>query len=147
MRATISTWLWAGVLWLTICDTCGFAQAKMAMTPMDAGTRLGEAAKSGDLAEIKSLLAAGVPVNMPNNRTCTPLHEAAIAGRKEVAAFLIEQGADVNARTMPNFWSTWGPNATNCTVLQFAAWHGRRAIVELLLDHGVDLRLDGQFNG
>lgn len=54
----------------------------------------------------------------------TPLHLAAFHGHKEVVEFLLEHGAEVNART-----TAW------VTPLHFAAQIGNREVVELLLAH------------
>jgi len=43
-------------------------------------------------------LAAGADVNAKNRAENTPLHYAAVEGRKEIAELLIAKGADVNAR-------------------------------------------------
>jgi ankyrin repeat protein len=58
----------------------------------------------------------------------TPLHSAALAGRKEVAEFLISKGADVNAHT--------SRRAGNRNPLHYAAMRGDKGIVELLIDQG-----------
>ena len=43
-------------------------------------------------------LAAGTDVNAKGKNGWTPLHRAAIYGRKEIAELLIAAGADVNAK-------------------------------------------------
>lgn len=66
------------------------------------GERLAAAAKDGDAAEAQRLLAAN-----PGLARCTtfgnlnsPLHVAAAKGHHEIAALLLENGADVNARNI-----------------------------------------------
>jgi cytohesin len=52
----------------------------------------------GDIEAVKEFLAAGVDVNAKNDWGETPLHRAAVKGRKEMAELLIAKGADVNAK-------------------------------------------------
>lgn len=61
--------------------------------------RLIEAAKRGDLAEIRSLLRdhAGL-INQRDQTGATALHYAAFAGHRSVVEELVRQGADINAR-------------------------------------------------
>jgi ankyrin repeat protein len=64
-----------------------------------------------------------------------PLHIAAIHGRIEVAALLLERGADVNARCLGG-----------ATPLHYTSWKGQVEMATFLLDHGADLRaLDPEF--
>ena len=57
-----------------------------------------DAASSGDLTALRTILAAGQErVAEPDDGGYTPLHKAAYAGQVEAAAFLIAQGADVDA--------------------------------------------------
>ncbi len=56
------------------------------------------AARQGDLAKVKVLVEAGVPVDCKNRYGITPLYYAAWGGSEEVARFLISKGADVNVR-------------------------------------------------
>ena len=51
----------------------------------------------GDIETVKQHLAAGVDVNAKNKVGGTPLHYAALEGRKEIVELLIAKGADVNA--------------------------------------------------
>ena len=53
----------------------------------------------GDIEAVKQHLAAGVDVNAKNKVGGTPLHFAALEGRKEVVELLIAKGADVNVKT------------------------------------------------
>nr|BAJ88920.1 predicted protein [Hordeum vulgare subsp. vulgare] len=67
------------------------------------GERLAAAARDGDAAEVRRLLAAD-----PGLARCTatfgnlssPLHLAATKGHHEIAAVLLEKGADANARNV-----------------------------------------------
>jgi ankyrin repeat protein len=56
------------------------------------------AAKRGDAAAVKSLIAKGANVNARTNYGATALHFAADRGHLEVIKVLVEAGADVNAK-------------------------------------------------
>jgi outer membrane protein assembly factor BamB len=65
----------------------------------DRGEELRDAALAGDVAKVRGLLDAGVPVDAPAPRHGqTPLLLAAGKGRLDVVRLLVERGADVNAR-------------------------------------------------
>ncbi len=64
-------------------------------------------------------------INGPDSSGHTPLENAAINGQIKVAAFLLDHGADVNAR--------------GGTALFAATGAGNRAMVEFLLAHGADV--------
>ncbi len=85
---------------------------------------LGNAAKSGDIAEINRLLDEGADVN--ESGLASPLFYAIQQGHIEAARILIKRGADVNAV------SAWG------TPIHEAAKRGNAEIVALLLQKGVD---------
>ena len=53
---------------------------------------LHKAARAGDLKQVETLIADGVPVNARDSLGGTPLHDAAWAGEKDVAAYLIGHG-------------------------------------------------------
>jgi ankyrin repeat protein len=64
---------------------------------------LHEAAKEGDLAKVKSLIAEGSDANIADENGTTSLHWAADRGYKDVVELLISKGADVNSETYPKF--------------------------------------------
>jgi outer membrane protein assembly factor BamB len=65
----------------------------------DRGEALRDAALAGDIAQVRALLDAGVPVDAPAPRHGqTALILAAGKGRLDVVRLLVERGADVNAR-------------------------------------------------
>jgi ankyrin repeat protein len=77
----------------------------------------------GDTAKVQALLKAdpGLASRRHSNGD-TPLHCAALYGRRDVAALLLANGADVNAK---------GHEGT--TPLYNAVWNNHEAVVELLL--------------
>jgi ankyrin repeat protein len=78
--------------------------------------RLHHAARSGDLEEIKMLLAEGLPINAFDHMSRTPLHCAAIGGHIPAVRYLIDVGADVNAHGEERIGETpLGQVAANCT--------------------------------
>ena len=58
----------------------------------------------------------------------TPLHVAAVSNAPEVAAVLIEHGADINAKGLEGH-----------TPLHLAAWHNAREVAEVLIEHGANI--------
>jgi ankyrin repeat protein len=82
------------------------------------------------------LIDAGAPVDEPaaNDMRVTPLHSAAASGQLEIARWLLERGASVDARQHGGY-----------TPLHAAAHNGDLPLVELLLAHGAErtLRTDG----
>lgn len=85
------------------------------------------AANDGKLETVKKLVAAGAEVQHPG---WTALHYAVIQGFPDVVAFLLEKGADVNAKA---------PNGQ--TALMMAASRNKADIVELLKAKQPDLAL------
>ena len=86
-----------------------------------------EAASEGNIEAVKQHLAAGADVNVQSDfRKYTPLHEAIVGRKLEVANFLIEKGANVNMMD-----DTFG------TPLDIAIMYGGMTeIVDLLRKHG-----------
>ena len=94
--------------------------------PQGGYTPLLFAARVGDLASAKLLVAAGADVNdqPPYGTSATVV--AAHSGHRAVAAFLLAQGADPNAAD------------AGYTALHAAILHKDAALVRALLDHGAD---------
>jgi ankyrin repeat protein len=112
----------AGLLAVLAFVTLG-AQAP-APTPQE---RMYAAIRAGDTPAVAALLQDGAGVNMKDRRGgATPLMNAAAFGSIETMRLLIENGADVNARS-----------AGNATALMWAATD--LAKVRLLLDKGADV--------
>lgn len=127
-------------------------------------------AAENDTNAIARLIGNGTDVNrIENNQACTPLHWAARCNRREAAEFLIEHGADVNARdytgmTPLHYAALCGHcemvemllnkkaqvNAFDCqglTPLHLAAQYGHVKAVEVLLTYGADLSAKTSYCG
>jgi len=90
------------------------------------------AAKLGDLAKIKGLLATDAGLVHANDTDgSTPLHCAAWKGHLETVAFLLSAGADVDAHNSNEHWGT--------TPLHAAAHANQAGIAKLLIEHGADV--------
>ncbi|MGV8122623.1 MAG: ankyrin repeat domain-containing protein [Candidatus Xenobiia bacterium LiM19] len=88
-----------------------------------------KAVREGDCAAIQQLLATEPSlVKVKDSAGYTPLHWAAIDGRKDVVALLAAKGADVNAR-----------NPQGATPLHMACGSGRKEAAEVLLKNGADM--------
>ena len=96
-----------------------------------------EAAKKGNIEEVKQHIAAGTDVNAKDKYENTPLHLAAIYDHKEVAELLIAEGADVNAK-----------DVDVTTPLDLAIKWKRTEVADLLRKHGgktgAELKAEGK---
>jgi ankyrin repeat protein len=99
-----------------------------------------KAAKKGDVARVKSLLAENAALmNATDTDGSTPLHCATWKGHQDVVACLLAAGANVNAQNQNTHWGT--------TPLHAAAHANQAPIAQMLIDHGADLQaldLDGK---
>jgi len=84
-----------------------------------------KASATGDVEEIKKLIALGVDVNTQDYDGRTALHASASAGHKSIVEFLLEQGAHVEMR------DKWGG-----TPLSDAQLHSHKEVAEVLLKAG-----------
>lgn len=73
-------------------------QANVQAVTQDGFSALTFAARAGDIATARRLLAAGMSVNETGPDRVPALPYAALSGQDEFALFLLEQGADANAR-------------------------------------------------
>jgi hypothetical protein len=89
-----------------------------------------DAARTGDLAKVKSLVAEHPDLVSSKDEQYgqTPLHIAVFNGHKDVVEFLLANKADVNARAK-----------NGSTPLHLAAGKGNKEIVELLLANKAEL--------
>jgi ankyrin repeat protein len=90
-----------------------------------------DAAKAGDVAKVRQLLANGAKVDAREEDGWTPLHWAAFEGQADVVRVLLAAGAKVDARS-----------ESGKTPLHRAAWRGHADVVKVLLAAGakVDAR-------
>lgn len=89
--------------------------------------RLTNAVIDGDMFKINHLLKTGANVNERSHNDWTPLHYASCYGHVEIAEFLLENGADLNARTSPK-----GNTPLHCATAY-------PEVVEVLLRAGADI--------
>lgn len=86
------------------------------------------AVEKNDLQRVKELLRQGADVQVKDAHGATPLLKAARYGYTEIAALLIEKGADVNAKD----------DAIGMTPLILAASRGHTDTTKLLIEKGAD---------
>jgi ankyrin repeat protein len=84
-----------------------------------------DAIRANDLARLKTLVSTRQAANAPGPFGHTPLMNAAVAGSVDAMAWLIDQGADVNAQ-----------NPFGTTALMMSVTDAAR--VRLLLEHGAN---------
>jgi ankyrin repeat protein len=102
----------------------------MGMTYSEEQKRLITAARSGDVEEVKALIAVGFDVDCELKYGATALMLAAAKGQEEVVRLLIEAGAKVNRR-----------NRFGATPLLEASEKGHVSVVKLLVDLGAEVNL------
>jgi ankyrin repeat protein len=111
-----------------------FTVSFCAQLPANAQTKTGsihDAAERGDLAAVTKIVTQNRgSVRALDSYHETPLHFAAKNGRRDVAEYLLLQGADPNAK-----------NNAGETPLYAASLIGYVSVVELLLTHGADVSL------
>ena len=99
-----------------------------ALSAAPAATPVADAARSGDLAALRSLLARGEDANAAHGDGMSALHWAADRGDVAMAEALIHAGATVDTVTRIGFY----------TPLHVAGTAGHAGMVELLLQAGAD---------
>jgi ankyrin repeat protein len=91
-----------------------------------------KAVKHGDTARVRELLGHDPSlVRTRDADEATPLHHAAWKGHAEVAAALLDAGAEVNAQSKNGHWGG--------TPLHAAAHGNQKAVAEILIARGADL--------
>jgi ankyrin repeat protein len=93
------------------------------------------AVDSGNFVAVKMLVDYGANIEYRNLEGNTPLSNAALGGKVEIANFLISKGANVNNKGVEN--SSWADNNAK-TVLHFGIKSGNSQVVRLLLDSGAN---------
>ena len=92
--------------------------------PAAAG-QLHDAARGGDIVQLRQLLDAGGNLEERDGTKETPLISAALAGHADIVAELLKRGADISAR-----------NDRGLTPLHAAAYGGSLATVDALVQAG-----------
>ena len=101
-------------------------------------TPLHAAAHNGDLEMVRVLLDYGVDIDAQNDGHCTPLDFASRNGHRNdsrVVQFLIEHGADINARA----------SRSGFAPLHRASKNGRIEVVSLLIEHGANVEVQDKY--
>jgi hypothetical protein len=122
------------------------------------GTPLQVAANEGQLAALVMLETNGASVNCFSQGT-SPIHDAAFNGYTQIVEFLLNHGANVNARTIPKSAEdrkTWDSlkqivspsykissyaDTPGATPLHYAVVGEQPAVVSLLLKKGADPKI------
>lgn len=92
-----------------------------------------KAAKTGNTERAAELLAQDASlIDAREEDGTTPLHYAAWKGHRDLAALLLDRGADVHALKDNGHWGG--------TPLHAAAHANSKAVAELLIAHGADVR-------
>ena len=101
-----------------------------------------KATSEGNIDAVEQHIAAGTDINgtfvmegIPGSGG-TPLHIAALSEQEEIAALLLENGADINARADDYF---------GATPLTWAAYYGKKEMVILLVEAGADVTAPDNF--
>jgi len=95
-----------------------------------------EAADAGDVAQVETLLAAGVYVNAPDDYGTTPLHYAAQDGYADVVKLLIEAGASLDTRA---------EDGSTALLLAMGNERGDLEPAKLLLQAGADPNIPNRY--
>jgi hypothetical protein len=165
-----------GLDWQTVSSAASASSGEALSTPVDHSSNgpnascedLRSDAASGLVSEVESTLQTEPDlVKCRGLRGFTPLHTAADKNQTEVIRFLIEHGAEINARTdagdTPLHWAAVD-NRLNAaklllaegadinpkdkdgnTPLHWAAARGHVEMTELLIAHGADLKTKTRF--
>ncbi len=114
------------------------------LAPEDA---LRATSRAGKLPDVVHLVLEGTDVNARDSRGMTPLLFAVTGEHPEIVRFLLEHGADVNARfLLPGGEQTAIPGGGQ-TVLHAAVSHGNLQIAQFLLSAHADLEaVDAKHN-
>jgi ankyrin repeat protein len=132
----------------TIAVSYAYDEVARRLIQAGASVTLVEAISAGAVEKVRELAAAGgdLAAKTGSWNEKTFLHVAAQRGHKEVAEFLLAQGADVNVRT--NKVTAWGDvREGGRTPLHFAAAGGHTEVAELLIAKGADVDVQDVWGG
>jgi len=110
------------------CDAGAKLDVKNEVLEDDAsgyGKKLRESVNSGNVEQVRQILADGVNVDCADEDGMTPLQHAAYKGNLELCEMFLAHGADVNYSAHENGY----------TALMFAALSGKKDVVRVLLEH------------
>jgi ankyrin repeat protein len=109
--------------------------ALLLAVPLAGAEEIHDAVKKGDLAGVQGILATRPDqVRAVDERGYTPLHIAAREGQVKIAAFLIDKGADIEAK-----------NPTGFTPLFLSVLSKRPDAVRFFLDKGAEVNVQTRF--
>ena len=107
------------------------------LKPLDARTdALLKAATRGDVGAIRALIAAGINVDVRDQRGYTALWNAILRGHNDAAMFLLDTGADPRRRYRYDM-----------TALNLAAKFGDAALIQRLIGAGANVNANECVNG
>jgi len=108
-----------------LCDDMAKSDIKNENDASDDRKKLRESVTSGNVDQVRQLLADGMSVDHVDDDGMTPLQHAAYKGNVELCEVLLAHGADVNYSAHENGY----------TALMFAALSGKKDVVRVLLEH------------
>jgi len=124
------TVIWFFMVFLfTVLTACSSSPPPAPPQQISPSERLLVAANDGSLSRVKSSLADGANINAKRSNGTTALHSACSRGYFEIVQYLIENGADINARGGDD----------NDTPLIWAVYNERNNISKFLVDKGANI--------
>lgn len=100
--------------------------------------RLLQAVESGDLEQVKRVITGGAIVNARTRSGLTALSLAIVQGHEEIALYLMERGASLDARDRSGDRQQMYPGNSP---VHYAAIYGRTRVLQAMLDRGVPVDL------
>ena len=125
--ATRLTTFGATALALFVVAACTTQPPEPPPPPPEPTMDIVTAAAQGNIAELAANKHAGADLDAPSDLQVTPLTMTAVAGHAEAAQWLLDNGANINAR-----------NGDGGTALHAAAFLGRGEVGKVLIDGGID---------